>query len=154
MNKRFCYPPHIRKITVGGMLGGSIVSLFGALLSIYIDTFYVLSLFCMVMATFFLILYYSFRISMSDIQINESGIWNLFRGKKRNYCRWSDLTRAINRPDWSLALQGKTELWMLFATSEGRKAKLTFDNNIEGYAELARFVEQQVKRHGIKIEGR
>jgi len=50
-------------------------------------------------------------------------------------------------------LENNTKVWILYATSEGRKTKLAFDNNIEGYEELERLVAEQVGRRGIRIEG-
>jgi hypothetical protein len=86
--------------------------------------------------------------------IDEEGIWNSFRGKKENYCCWLNLSRAINRPDWSLLLEGNTELWILFFKSDAKKVKFIFDNNIQGYAELSRLVAERVERRGIRIEGK
>ena len=152
MTKEFTYPPIIRKMTVGGMFYGAVLFLSFALIAIFLKGPLFLVFMSLGVSTFFLIIYIKFRISMSRIQIDEKGIWYLFRGKKKNHCEWSDVTRAVNRPDWSLALQGDIELWMLFAISRGKKTKLVFDNNIEGYAELACLVTEQVERRGIKVD--
>lgn len=154
MRQEFHYPSRVRNTYLVGMIAGSVFCLISGLMVLFIDSFLVLSFICFALFIFLLTGYYDFRIMLSPVTIDEDGIWNSFRGAKRNYCQWADLGRVINRPDWSIFLEGNTDLWILFAKSQGNKTKLRFDNNIEGYTELARLVTEQVVRRGIKIEGR
>jgi hypothetical protein len=154
MTREFHYPPRVRKLTVGGMITGSAVILMLSLISLIVQAPIILSLTGIFIALLLLKGYFDFRVRLSPIIANEEGIWNSFCGIKKNYCIWSDLVRVINRPDWSIFLEGNTQVWILFSNYKDKKIKIVFDNNIEDYAELALLVTEQVGRRGIKIEGK
>lgn len=137
---------------MGGMIAGSFASLVLAALSVMIETFVFISTIWLFISLFLLSGFYFFRVKMSPINIDETGIWNDFQGSEKNYCRWSDVIRVIRRLEWSLFLGVKTETWILIADSEGKKTKLSFDNNLDGYEELSLLVAEQVQRRGIRIE--